>query len=260
MKQKNNTIRSQRAARKHGIVAFFQRQDWEDFSMKFLSVFLGIVITFSGNAWISHRKEKKDVHSALRLVRNELLDNINIMDDTYKMTEADHKAAKYLQQYMGNFEACEKDSMRVYCNQPLSSDAVQPSTDALELMKTSSLFSKISNQELALDIIRAYKVLREEYEEYDFYYKKKERMIGDAMQEEAKAVFAMQHFTPAMMWNAITSTVEGRQFLNEIVISTTFGFGHEESRKMVLDVIININEYLGEQTSVGEESEENKTE
>lgn len=40
-----------------GIIAFFRRQNWENFVMEFLSVFLGIVLTFAGDAWIKRRQE-----------------------------------------------------------------------------------------------------------------------------------------------------------------------------------------------------------
>lgn len=233
--------------RQNKIIAFWRRQDWEGFLMGFISVVLGIVITFGGEAWISSINEKNNVKEVLMLVCDELNNNIKIMDDVNEALELENRAAVYLMQYYDNFEACDKDSMRLYCNAPLSTLPTKPSQDALELLKTSALLPKVKDKTLMLNIIKAYKALQSETDNIDYYYDKKQKLVDEAMQEEAKAIFAQPHFTPAQMWSAITSTTEGRQFLHEINISVTFGFGHKETKQYLQDVVAEIEEYIKEQ-------------
>lgn len=227
-----------------GIMGFVHRQDWEDFFMKFLSVFLGIVITFSGNAYINRSRERKDVKAALKLVRDELAENIATMDSVSAQLIRERDAATYLREYIGRFEEVPRDSMRKYCNTPLSTNKANLSSEALELLKNSSLFQKIPDKELSLDIIRAYKASRAEADDVDFYYQKIEKLIDEASQQEVKAVFARKDFTGVEMWTAITSTEEGKYFLNEIIISSYFGLGQEEYKAHMRAVIKRIDNFI----------------
>lgn len=209
----------------------------KDFASRFLPVFLGIVITFSGNAWLSRKREKNDVRQALTLVSEELKENLAEMKHTQEHIDLEDRAAKYLMRYYDNFEACHPDSMRLYCNMPLSVAKADVSDEALELLKNSALFQKIRDRELALNIIRAYHSLDDLADNYRYYNEKKQNLIDDATQKEAKAVFAKAKFTGADMWGAFTSTDDGRQFLHEITISAYYGFGYPETRKYVTEVV-----------------------
>lgn len=64
------------------------------------------------------------------------------------------------------------------------------------------------------------------------------------MQEQAKALFARTNFSAAEMWTALTSTNDGKQFLHEISISVTYGFGYDEVEEFVNTVIGQIEENL----------------
>ena len=233
--------------KKNKILAFLCRQDWEGFLMGFISVVLGIVITLGGEAWISSNNVKNDVKDVLQLVRDELSNNIEVMDEIQADLQLENRAALYLMQFYDNFEACDMDSMKLYCNAPLNTLQTKPSQAAFELLKTSALLPKVKDKSLMLNIINAYNTLQLEKDNIDFYFDKKVKLMDLAMQEEAKSVFARQHFTPAEMWSAITSTTEGRQFLHEINISVTFGFGHEETKQYLQQIIAAIDEYIVEQ-------------
>lgn len=226
------------------ILEFCRRQDWEGFFMGFISVVLGIILTFGGEALISKHNEREDVKKVLMLVRDELNTNIETMNEIDKTLKLEKKAALYLMQYYDNFEACDKDSMKLYCNLPLSSVVVNTSKEALELLKTSALFQKIEDKDLALDIIKAYNKMMTEKESIEYYNSKKERLIDASLQERAKAVFASGNFTAAEMWDALTSTDEGREFLYEIKISITFGFEHEETMEVLQSVVDKIEKYV----------------
>lgn len=229
-----------------GFVAFFRRQDWEDFAMKFLAVFLGIVITFAGNAWLNHRKEKKAVHKGLELVCDELQANIEMMDALQASVETEAQAAAYLQQYQGRYGECSEDSMALYCNVPFVMPTIKPSTAALELLKSAALFQNIDDKTVSLAVIQAYNAIEDEKVAFQYYYEKKQKLLDKAMQEEANEVFSRPMFTGAEAWASITSTTEGRQFLNEIIISKKAGFGHKDTKELVSKIIKDVKAYIGE--------------
>ena len=231
-------------SKKNRFSAFFHQQDWGGFLLNFLAVVLGIVITFWGESLISNHKEQKEVRDALILVRDELKDNMASLDSAQVMADQDNRAALYLMQYYDNFEACNRDSMRLYCNLPVSINPVTTSANAMELLKSAGLFQKIPDKTLALDIMRAYNAVDAYKHSFEFYNDKKNRLIDAALQEEAKALFASPHFTAAEMWTALTSTVEGRQFLHEINITVSMGFGHDEYIGYLDQVIGQLDEFI----------------
>lgn len=127
-----------------------------NFFLNVLSVILGIVITFSIQGIINRAQDKKNVRSALELIRSELSTNaedISIMLDYLKQEQA---SAQYFMDHLQDLDQCPSDSV-VYHSAILLSDAsVTVSHDALELLKMSSLFQKIGDNPLSMKIIRAY--------------------------------------------------------------------------------------------------------
>ena len=82
-----------------------------NFFSNLLSVVLGIVITFTIQGMINRATDRKDVRSALELVRSELQTNmgdIAIMSDYLKQ---EGESANYLLEHRQNLAACPKDSL-----------------------------------------------------------------------------------------------------------------------------------------------------
>lgn len=198
------------------IKAFVGRHDWEDFAVNFFSVFLGIVLTFVGEAYLSNRKEQQEVKTGLKLVVDELRDNLWAVNYTDSILKLDLDAARFLIRYQGNYEQAPEDSMRLYCNVPVSLFSQKSSSEALELMKTSSLFTKLEDQKLALDIIRIYGRLESYFSDVQFYLDKKERLCNEVVTAEFQEQLAGDELTPVSFWNAMTAPVEGRIYIREI--------------------------------------------
>lgn len=121
-----------------------------------LSVVLGIVITFTIQGMIDRSSARNEVRSALELVRSELqtnLDDIGIMAD-YLIQEG--KSAQYLLDHRKTIDECPIDSLYYHSGVLFASVSITTCQDALELLKMSSLFQKISNNPLSMKIIRAY--------------------------------------------------------------------------------------------------------
>ena len=132
------------------------KESTTNFFLNVLSVILGIVITFSIQGIINRAQDKKNVRSALELIRSELATNaedISIMLDYLKQEQA---SAQYFMGHLQDLDQCPSDSV-IYHSAVLLSDAsITVSHDALELLKMSSLFQKIGDNPLSMKIIRAY--------------------------------------------------------------------------------------------------------
>ena len=127
-----------------------------NFFLNVLSVILGIAITFSIQGLIDRSKDKEDTRSALELVRSELSNNIKdigIMSD-YLVQE--RKSARYFLKNIDRIDKCPMDSINYHGGIIFADASITLSHDALELLKMSSMFQKIGNNDLSMKIIRAY--------------------------------------------------------------------------------------------------------
>lgn len=127
-----------------------------NFFISFSSIFLGMLFTFAGQGMIDRAADRKDVRSALELVRSELLaniDDIGIMSDYIK---DENRSAAYFLQHRNDLNKCPDDSVSYHSGIIFADASITLSHDALELLKMSSLFQKLGDSKLSMDIIRAY--------------------------------------------------------------------------------------------------------
>lgn len=193
-----------------------KKVNWLDHTMNFLSVCLGIAITFAGQGLINRHSERQEVRSSLMLVRNELIDNKSYVEMADTVFTLFSDAARFLIRYEGHYKDAPADSMAMYCNVPLSSYDISHSSEALELLKNSSLFTKIKDLDLSLDIIHTYGIIEDEIKTVRFYHEREAKYLEDALVGKAKEVLSGDGVTAEALWSAITSTNEGRQFLREL--------------------------------------------
>lgn len=127
-----------------------------DLVINFLAIFLGIIITFAVQARIDRSLEKKEVRSALELVRNELnanMEDIAMMSD-YILEE--RRSAEYLLANKDNLAKCPADSVNYHSGVLFADASISVSSDALEMLRSSSQFPKIGDSRLSMKIVRAY--------------------------------------------------------------------------------------------------------
>jgi len=134
----------------------FSQFDTVGFFSNVLAVILGIVITFSIQGIIDRQNRKESVSSALRLVSEELMSCRNDLSGCVDFMVQEKRAASYLHKNLSHLSDCPKDSVAQYGMVYVSQMILTLPDDALELLKTSSLFSAIDDNSLSLAIIRAY--------------------------------------------------------------------------------------------------------
>jgi len=132
------------------------KETFAGFFSKLLSVVLGIVITFAVQGRVDRAHARKDVASALDLVRTELSANIRDIDEMSRYLQQEKQAAAYFLDHRASLKSCPEDSINYHGGLLFADASITVSNDALELLKNSSLFQKIGDNDLSMKIIRAY--------------------------------------------------------------------------------------------------------
>lgn len=191
-------------------------RDWFGYLVNFVAVCLGIAITFAGQGIINRNAERNEVKRSLILVKNELQDNISYIEYSDSVLTLFAEASRFLIEYEDCYDQAPVDSMAAYCNVPLTVYEISHADDALELLKTSSLFTKIKDQNLSLEIIHTYGAIADEMAVVNFYHERRGKYLEDALNGKVKDILANDGITAVQLWNAITSSKEGKQYLREL--------------------------------------------
>lgn len=128
------------------------------FLTNFLAVVLGIVITFAVQGHIDRKNEKADILSGLGLVKKELASNINDLRYVESDLKAISRSADYLCSHVGDFSSCPPDSVRHHWGKLQAESYLTLPDDALEMLKSTYLYSPMLDRELSLSIVRAYDI------------------------------------------------------------------------------------------------------
>lgn len=220
-----------------------REQNWAGFALDFLAVVLGIVLTFVGEALITSYNEQEDVKNSLQLVRDELIDNLDNIHSVDSLLNNDALAAEFLIRYMEHYDDAPLDTLYQYCNVPMYIYSFSISSQALELLKNSSIFSKIKDKSLALNIIHAYGNLDEYKQSKDFYFQKKQSLIDAAITDDMKKALSQPNITAQKFWKTLTSTTNGTYLLHEIRISNKMKGSTEEIINNLNTTIESIESY-----------------
>jgi len=127
-----------------------------DFFSDLLSVVLGIIITFTIQGMIDRAGDRKNVRSALELVRSELLTNMDDIVIMREYLEQERRSADYFLCHVSELDRCPADSIAFHSSVLFGNASISVCQDALELLKLSSLFQKAGDKLLSMKIIRAY--------------------------------------------------------------------------------------------------------
>lgn len=211
--------------------------------LNFMAVCLGIAITFGAQGLIDAKNERKEVAGSLRLVKNELEDNISYIQFADSVFAGFSEAALFLLRYEDDFEAAPADSMAMYCNIPLTEYEVTYSAEALELLKTSSLFTKIKDMNLSFEIIRTYGNISDHMKVVKFIFDRKSKYFDDALNPEVRNILAGDDVTAAGLWNALTRSNEGKQFLRELY-RLQVGYDSTSAIENIKSTINHIDSYI----------------
>ena len=132
------------------------KESLSSFLKDLLAVVLGIFITFTIQGMIDRSSDRKSARSSLELVRSELARNIEDISIMRDYLYQEKRSAQYLLDHKDSLDKCPLDSLNYHSGIVFADVAMSLSHDAQELLKMSSIFQKIGNNDLSMKIIRAY--------------------------------------------------------------------------------------------------------
>ena len=148
-----------------------------------LSVVLGIIITFSVQGILDRARVHREVSSALELVRAELVANIDDINTMSEHMRQERKSAQYFLDNRLTIAKCPADSIYYHTGVIFAEASITMTHDALELLKMSSLFQKIGDNETSMKIIRAYDSCENAVTNLNSHFATRNEMIEKSINE-----------------------------------------------------------------------------
>lgn len=127
-----------------------------NFNISFWSIFLGMLCTFVGQGMIDRATARKEVRSALEMVRTELTANVEdlgIMNDYIKQ---ERKSAEYFLRHANSLSKCPADSIEFHGSVIFSDASIILNHNAQDLLTMTGVFQNLGDSPLSMKIIRAY--------------------------------------------------------------------------------------------------------
>ena len=184
---------------------------WKSFFSELVAVILGIVITFAGQGAIDRAHDRKEVRSALQLVRTELISNRQDISYLRDYLNQAQQSAQYLVdnpellKHIDRLDSATLKTVTDHQGMVLAEVSVSLPHDALELLKTSSIFQKIGDNALSLKIIRAYDCCQVMVESIDRHFIAKTTQTDEDLPKWLLAHSPLPYTDPDDIDTAITA-------------------------------------------------------
>lgn len=128
------------------------------FCLDVLTVIIGIAITFAIQGLIDDKRTQSDLRSALELVADELTTCKEDLASCAQTIADESRAAEYFLLNKDCLLQCPQDSVMQYGMRLVYPTVLTLSEEAVDLIKNSSLFQAIGDDELSLAILQAYDI------------------------------------------------------------------------------------------------------
>lgn len=161
-----------------------------NFNISFWSIFLGMVCTFIGQGMIDRKADREEVRSSLELVRTELATNLEDIKEIAEYIKDERKSALYFLDNRAIIDKCPEDSIKHHAWTLAADVSITLSHDALELLKMSAIFQKMGNNQLSMDIIRAYDSCEYSVALYNKYISDRDDKFSQTINEKSVQQFA----------------------------------------------------------------------
>jgi hypothetical protein len=204
------------------------KENFINFTISFLAIFLGMLCTFVGQGIIDRASDRNEVRSALELVRSELASNIEDINTMADYLEQEKKSANYFLENRARLDKCPVDSVNYHAGMLLADASMTLPHNALELLKMSSLFQKLGNDQLSMDIIRAYDSCEYSVERYNKYISDRDEKFNQTINENSIKEFASSGIIDfkkfikttyglyTIEWMTAQVTPDKQQFVNDV--------------------------------------------
>lgn len=136
------------------------------------------------------------------------------------------EGALYLLQYKNNMSEASLDSLNKYGYFPFQSRSFLHTTDAMEMLRSSSLMQNIQSKELVIQIIQVYSVIKGSHQTFQNYSEIKNNMQEKLSSRQEFRKFSNKEKPIKDYWNFIFKLPEGLAIIRQI------SFIHDAPQRM----------------------------
>lgn len=148
-----------------------------DYLRQFSIVVAGIIVTFWGSSEITDHTRQKEVNATLHLVAEEMEHNQKELKRIMNLMKTDKHMALLLAEHHLNISTLPNDTLQKYSLFFYNIENYDYTTDALDVLKGSSLMQYISDKRLLQNILQVYYQLSMAQKDINKYYQLKENAI-----------------------------------------------------------------------------------
>lgn len=163
--------------------------DWRlgDYFRQFSIVAAGIIVTFWGSDKITEHSRQKEVRATMQLVAEELEYNRKELREVKRLLDIDVHMSIVLSKHKMDISDIPSDTILKYDKLFNNMSEFSYKTDALDVLKGSSLMQYISDKRMLQDLLQAYFILeRRKKDVTDYYAAKTDVIMSLAMSKDMR--------------------------------------------------------------------------
>ena len=184
----------------------------------------GIIVTFWGSDKVTEHSRQKEVRAAMQLVAEELEYNRKELRNIKHLLDIDRNMSSLLIEHKMDISGIPADTLSKYDKLFNNMSELSYKTDALDVLKGSSLMQYISDKRLLQDVLQTYFELgRRKKDVSDYYAAKTDVIMKLAMSRNFK--FALK--TNNNLLNQISFLISNDQFVNFVIMVPGFLYWEE---------------------------------
>ena len=195
-----------------------------DYFRQFSIVAAGIIVTFWGNDRITENARQKEVRATMQLITEELEYNKQELRNIKHLLDIDIHMSLLLKEHDMDVSKIPTDTLWKYGKLFNNMDEFSYRTDALDVLKGSSLMQYIPDKRMLQDVLQTYFELgRKQKDVSDYYAAKTDVIMKLAMSRNFK--FALK--TNNNLLNQISFLISNDQFVNFVIMVPGFLYWEE---------------------------------
>ena len=195
-----------------------------DYFRQFSIVAAGIIVTFWGSDKVTEHSRQKEVRAAMQLVAEELEYNRKELRNIKHLLDIDRNMSSLLIEHKMDISGIPADTLSKYDKLFNNMSELSYKTDALDVLKGSSLMQYISDKRLLQDVLQTYFELgRKQRDVGDYYATKTDALMSAAMSRELAHVFDGDD----SLRDQALFLVQYKKFINYVNMVPGFLYWHE---------------------------------
>ena len=195
-----------------------------DYFRQFSIVAAGIIVTFWGNDRITENARQKEVRATMQLITEELEYNKQELRNIKHLLDIERNMSSLLIEHKMDISGIPADNLSKYDKLFNNMSELSYKTDALDVLKGSSLMQYISDKRLLQDVLQTYFELgRRKKDVSDYYAAKTDVIMKLAMSRNFK--FALK--TNNNLLDQISFLISNDQFVNFVIMVPGFLYWEE---------------------------------